>query len=214
MTIAHHPGEDWIAAYVAGALDLGQHVALATHLAACPACRRFARVLEGVGGAMIAEAAPAALAEGAFERTVLRLGEPASPAPPLRPEESDAPSNLPGFVRRYEFGRWRRLAPRVAMRPIVLPSPSPTRVFLLKAGAEAKLLEHSHDGVEMTCVLEGAFRRDGERYGPGDFDTGEGLDRHVPRIEPGEDCVSLVALSGRLRWRGFLGRLIGPFIRL
>lgn len=214
MTIAHHPGEDWIAAYVAGSLDPGQHVAIATHLAACPACRGFVRALERVGGAMMAEAAPAALAEGAFERTIRRLGEPAPPAPPARPETTDAPASLPGFVRRYEFGRWRRLGPRVAMRPIVLPAPSPTRVFLLKAGAGTKLPEHSHDGVEMTCVLEGAFRRDAARYGPGDFDTGEGPDRHEPRIEPGEDCVSLVALSGQLRWHGILGRLIGPFVRL
>ena len=35
MTIAHHPGEDLLAAFAAGSLDLGQRVAIATHLAAC-----------------------------------------------------------------------------------------------------------------------------------------------------------------------------------
>jgi putative transcriptional regulator len=214
MTIIHHPDDDLIAAYAAGSLDLGQHVAVATHLVVCLACRSFARALERVGGAMITEAAPATLTESAFERTVRRLDEPVPPAPPPRPETPDVPANLPGFVKRYEFGRWRRLAPRVAMRPIVLPAPSPTRVFLLKAAGGTKLLEHAHDGVEMTCVLKGAFRRDGGRYGPGDFDIGEGSVHHKPQIELGEENTCLVALKGELRWLGLLGRLIGPFIRL
>jgi putative transcriptional regulator len=76
------------------------------------------------------------------------------------------------------------------------------------------VIEHAHTGLEMTCVLAGAFRREGERYGPGDFDFGDGDIRHEPRIEEGDDCVSLVALQGELRWRGLLGRLIQPFVRL
>ncbi len=76
MTIAHHPEEDFLAAFAAGALDLGQRVAIATHLPACPSCRAFVRAMERVGGALIADAAPAALAEGALDRTLARIAEP------------------------------------------------------------------------------------------------------------------------------------------
>jgi putative transcriptional regulator len=214
MTIAHHPGEELLAAYAAGTADLGQRVAIATHLAACESCRKWARAMEQVGGALIADMAPSALTEGALARTLAQIDEPPPPAPGARPVCEDAPENLPRFVRAYEFGRWRRVAPRIAMRPIRLPEQGPTRVFLLKAGAGTKLIEHAHTGFEMTCVLAGAFRREGERYGPGDFDFGDEEVNHEPHIEQGDDCVSLVAMQGELRWQGLLGRLIQPFVRL
>jgi putative transcriptional regulator len=66
----------------------------------------------------------------------------------------------------------------------------------------------------MTCVLTGAFRQEGVLYGPGDFDSGEENDRHELRAENGADCLCLIALQGELRWRGFFGRLIQPFIRV
>ena len=214
MTIAHHPGEDLLAAFAGGSLDLGQRVAIATHLVACASCRDWVRAMEQVGGALIAGTAPAALAEGALARTLGRLGEPAPPAAPAPPVSEDAPGNLPRFVRAYEFGPWRRIAPRIAMRPIRLPEPGSTRVFLLKAAGGTKVIEHAHTGLEMTCVLTGAFRREGERYCPGDFDFGDDDVSHAPRSEVGEDCVSLIALQGELRWSGLIGRLIQPFVRL
>jgi putative transcriptional regulator len=214
MTIAHHPDEDLLAAFAAGGLDLGQRVAIATHLAACESCREWIRAMERVGGALIAEQPPAALAEEALARALARLDEP--PPTPLqpRPPRAEAPEALPRFVRTYDFGPWRRVAPNVTMRPIQLPEPGPTRVFLLKAAAGTKMIEHAHTGFEMTCVLTGAFRHEGGRYGPGDFDLGDGSVHHRPQIEGGEDCLSLVAMQGELRWQGLLGWLIQPFVRL
>ena len=214
MTIAHHPDDDLLAAFAAGGLDLGQRVAIATHLKACESCRAWVRGMEQVGGALVADAAPAGLAEGALARALARIDEAPPPPPAAPPARPDAPQALPRFVRTYDFGPWRRVAPGVAMRRIQLPEPGPTRVFLLKARAGARLLEHAHTGLEMTCVLTGAFRHEGGRYGPGDFDLGDGDVHHEPSIEEAEDCVSLVAMQGELRWQGLLGRLIQPFIRL
>jgi putative transcriptional regulator len=214
MTIVHHPDDELLAAYAAGSLDLGQHVAIATHLAACEVCRNWVQALERVAGALITEASPSALAAGALERALQRLDEPAPPAPQARRPCADAPKSLPGFVKRYDFGPWRWVAPRLSMRPILLPEPTPTRVFLLKGAAGTKLVQHAHTGFEMTCVLTGAFRHRGGRYGPGDFDFGDGAVRHGPQVEAGEECVSLVAMQGELRFQGLLGRLLQPFIRL
>ena len=214
MTIAHHPEEELVAAYAAGSLDLGQRVAIATHLAACPECRSFARSLERIGGAFIADSPPTPVREDALERALARLREPAPPPPPPPPVCPDAPSGLPAFVKRFAFGRWRQVAPRVSLRPISLPEASPTRVFLLKAVAGTKVLEHDHTGFEMTCVLSGGFSHHLGRFGPGDFDFGDASTRHAPHIDDDEDCVSLIAMQGKLVWRGVVGKLIQPFIRL
>ena len=214
MTIAHHPDEAMLAAYAAGVLDLGQRVAIATHLRGCSRCREWARAMEGVGGGIVEDCAPAALSDGALDRILPRLGEPA-PVCLARPGESaDLPPELPGFVRRYRFGDWRSVAPRVKMRPIQLPEPGPTRVFLLKAAPNTRLLQHEHTALEMTCVLRGAFRHDGGRYGPGDFDFGDDTVTHEPRVEEGDDCLCLVAMQGDLRWKGVWGLLARAFVRL
>ena len=76
------------------------------------------------------------------------------------------------------------------------------------------MLPHSHTGVEMTCVLVGAFRHDGGRFGPGDFDLGDEAIEHEPVVEARGECICLVAMQGRLQLNGFVGRLIQPFVRL
>ncbi len=214
MTIEHHPEEATLAAYAAGVLDLGQRVALATHLRGCPRCREWVRAMEGVGGDIVEDSSPVAMSDDALDRTLARLDDPAPPSLARPAETADAPLELPDFVRRYAFGDWRFVAPRVRMRPIHLPEPGPTRVFLLKSAPNMRLLQHEHGALEMTCILRGAFRHDGGRYGPGDFDLGDETVMHEPRIEEGQDCLCLVAMQGDLRWKGFWGLLARSFVRL
>jgi len=216
MSIEHHPSDSMLAAFVAGALDHGQHIAIATHLVSCRQCRAFMRSLEHVGGAVLTGITPAAMSKGALASVEARLHEPARRAAagvaPTVPE-SELPG-LPNFVRRYRFGNWKWIAPSVHLRPVVLPHPSDTRVFLLKSGPGTKMLQHSHTGIEMTCVLCGAFRQDGSHYGPGDFDLGDDTIDHQPIVEPGQDCICLVAMRGELRLNGLIGRIMQPFVRL
>ena len=75
MTIEHHPEEATLAAYAAGALDLGQRVALATHLRACPRCRAFVRAMERLGGAF-SRSRRRPMSADALARTLARLDEP------------------------------------------------------------------------------------------------------------------------------------------
>ena len=216
MSIEHHPTDSMLAAFAAGTLDHGQHVAVATHLVSCPQCRAFMRSMEQVGGAVLASLPPAAMSTGALAAVEARLNEPVRPAAavitPTVPE-TEVPG-LPKFVRRYRFGNWKWIAPSVHLRPIALPYDSDTRVFLLKSGPGTKMLQHTHTGVEMTCVLSGAFRQDGSRYGPGDFDLGDETIDHQPMVEGGQDCICLVAMQGELRLNGLLGRIMQPFVRL
>ena len=216
MSTRHHPYDEILVAFAAGVLDLGQHVAIATHLVSCLQCRNFVRVMEHVGGAVLTSLSPTRMTGGALARIEARLSEPTLPsATSTGPEAST--HNIPGlpdFVRRYQFERWTWIAPSVHWRRIVLPETSETRVFLLKSGPGTKMLEHSHSEIEMTCVLSGAFHHDGGHYGPGDFDFGDETMDHRPVIAPGADCVCLVEMRGELRLKGLIGRLMQPFVRL
>jgi putative transcriptional regulator len=172
--------------------------------------------MEQVGGAVLDRLQPAAMSSRALAEVEARLNEPARPAakqmaPSL--SETEVPA-LPQFVRRYRFENWKWIAPSVHLRPIVLPYASNTRVFLLRSGPGTKMLQHTHTGIEMTCILSGAFRQDGAHYGPGDFDLGDETVDHRPVVEPGQDCVCLVAMQGELQLKGLIGRIVQPFVRL
>ncbi|TYK91579.1 transcriptional regulator, partial [Streptococcus dysgalactiae] len=121
---------------------------------------------------------------------------------------------LPGFLDSYPDSSWRWIAPKVHLRPIRLPEPSETRVFLLRSSPGTRMIEHTHTGFEMTCVLSGSFVHAGGRFGPGDFDFGDGAVDHDIRIDSTDDCICLVAMQGDLKLNGVIGRLLQPLIRM
>lgn len=216
MTVHHHPPDELLAAFAAGTLDLGQHIAVATHLVGCASCRAAVRAMEHVGGAVLAALPPAAMSDGSFEALERRLNESRETSVAARHRGQafhDVPG-LPGFLHSYPDSSWRWIAPKVHLRPIRLPEPSETRVFLLRSSPGTRMIEHTHTGFEMTCVLSGSFVHAGGRFGPGDFDFGDGAVDHDIRIDSTDDCICLVAMQGDLKLNGVIGRLLQPLIRM
>lgn len=216
MTIHHHPPEELLTAYAAGLLDLGQHVAVATHLVGCARCRDAVRTMEYVGGAVLAGLPPTAMSSGAFASVEARLDRlvAATTSPPRRAAGLADVPGLPPFVREYAAGPWRWIAPKVHLRPLQLPEASSTRVFLLKSRPGTKMIEHTHTGFEMSCVLTGSFVHAGGHFGPGDFDLGDGDDDHEIMIDSQDDCICLIAMQGDLKLNGVIGGLLQPLIRM
>lgn len=216
MTIEHHPPEELLARFAAGRLDQAEHIVIATHVSMCVRCRRFVAAFERLGGAALEAAEPAALAAGAFDAVMARIGgseaAPAASAVPRPRRAEDA--GLPKVLDFYDIGRVRRIAPGLSMRPIVIPGAGRSRAFLLRSEPGTRMLEHTHTETELTCVLEGSFSHEGGHFGPGDFDLGDDTTDHRPIVGADMPCVCLVAMSGKLRINGLLGRLIEPFIRL
>ncbi|MBR0797548.1 cupin domain-containing protein [Bradyrhizobium jicamae] len=217
MTVHHHPSDELLTAFAGGTLDLGQHIAVATHLVGCPRCRTVVHAMEHVGGAVLADMPRSEMLPGSFEALERRLGEPIAanrPLPELPRRGFGDVGGLPPFLYGYPDSSWRWIAPKVHLRPIRLPQPSPTRVFLLRSSPGTKMIEHTHSGFEMTCVLSGSFTHAGGHFGPGDFDFGDGSVDHDVIIDSTDDCVCLVAMQGDLKLSGLIGRLLQPLIRM
>ena len=211
MTIRHHPSAETMAACVAGSLDLPRRLVVASHLEHCRACRRLAGDLEEAGGAML-EALPAAeMRADALAHTLARID---GPVPPALSEGRSPEPGLPACLRPYELGAWRWLGPGLEIRPILLPQPQAARLFLLKAKPGTRLPQHSHGGGEFTSVLTGAFVDESGRFGPGDFEEADEDMEHRPVVALEGACMCLVALEGRMKLSGFLGTLLGPFMRM
>lgn len=217
MTIHHHPPEELLSGFAAGVLDLGQHIAVATHLVACRHCRGTVQAFEHVGGTLLAGLPPTEMSMQAFAMVEARLsdGPSLSTTKPSLPNAHIADvAGLPPFVMNYPAGSWKWIAPKMHLRGIQLPEPSETRVFLLKSRPGTKMIEHSHTGFEMTCVLSGSFSHAGGHFGPGDFDFGDGTVDHEIVVDSAEDCICLIAMQGALKLNGVIGRLLQPLIRM
>src|SRR5579864_5918268 len=88
MTIQHHPMDTTLAAFAGGTLDEGRSLVVATHLAACPVCRRRLAAFEGVGGALLESLPKASMAAEALAQTLARLDAPAA-------ADATAPASTP-----------------------------------------------------------------------------------------------------------------------
>lgn len=217
MTTLHHPAEELLLGYAAGTLDAGAHLALATHLFACRKCRDLVDSMEELGGEMLGSAPVTAMKTGAFGKIEALLDEPEPARPAASAPQCEALIDVPGlppYARRLEAGKWRWIAPGLHLQPLNPPADSATRVFLLRARPGMRFLPHGHSGVELTCVLNGSFCHDGERYGAGDFDCGDSDGDHAITIGDESECLCLVALTGELQFRGLAGRIVQPFIAI
>jgi putative transcriptional regulator len=209
MSITHHPSTETLASFAAGTLDEARSIVVAAHVNGCAHCRTMLGSFEQLGGTLIERASPVALRGGALDAAVARLDELGERPPGSRPAALD----YPAVLAPYDVGPWRWIGRGLHWRKADVPSDNGTSVFMLKAAPGTWMPHHRHAGTEWTCVLEGAFRHDLGRYGPGDFDEADDSVEHKPYVEEGATCVCLVALQGGLRLQGWMGRLLQPFVR-
>ena len=215
MTVTHHPAADTVAAYVAGSLDEGRSLVIASHIEMCANCQRWQASLERIGGALLVASSPTAMRPNAIQRAFacLDLPEPArtsSQGPPVPP--ADLPM-LPDAAKAHAIGRWSWIGIGIRHRPVKLFETGGARVFLLKVAPGVQLPKHTHTGTEMTLVLSGAFSHAGGRFGPGDIEEADESVDHVPVVEASQACVCLVAMEGQLRLLGPFGHLLQPLVR-
>jgi len=218
MTINHHPSHDLLLAYAAGDIGEAWSLAIATHMALCPDCRRVVRDAEAIGGALIDEIVPERLASDALLKTLAYAATvEANPAAVSKRSRVDgARPILPQPLRDYAGGdvdalRWRRLGRGPFHIPLI-KSQSGEVARLLKIPAGQSVPEHGHNGIELTLVLSGSFTDKISRFGRGDLETADPELVHQPIAEAGEDCVCLAVTDAPLRFRSPLARLVQPFI--
>lgn len=207
--IIHHPSELTLASYAAGTLDEARRLVVATHVAQCSGCQISVRGLIEAGGIMLDEVEPVKMREDALSEALKALDQMPSAAVAALPD-----ADLPQPLADYAMGPWRWIGNGVHWRSVSVPVVDDIRVFMLRAKGGTHLPRHRHEGIEWTCVLEGAFKHDLGRFGPGDFDEADASIEHNPVVEEGAACVCLVALKGNIQLQSLLGRLLQPLIRL
>jgi putative transcriptional regulator len=194
----HHPSDDILTAYAAGALEPGFGLVVGAHLEVCAHCRARVRAFEAASGAALEHLPEAHVGEDALAKVMARLDErtPVEARPDPRP-----------FIERLSLQRKKWVAPGVWVAGVNTPHAPQNRVYLLSVAAGGLTARHEHSGAEFCTVLKGAYRDELGLFSAGDFAAAYEDLNHQPIVHGDETCVCLFATDGRLRAQGLLGRL-------
>lgn len=212
--IRHHLSDDLLAAHAAGDLPEAFGLVVAVHLSMCDECRARSMTLEALGGAVLEGGEAAAMGESALGAALARLDGLAQ-AP--RPSPAVRSTDLPAPLAEYVGGglaavKWRSVGKGV--KQAILPTDRLASARLLRIPGGVAVPDHGHKGLELTLVLQGAFRDETGRFGPGDVEIAGDELEHLPVAEAGPECICLAATEAPLRFKGLVPRLAQPFFRI
>jgi putative transcriptional regulator len=213
MTIVHHPADELLVSYAAGATDEAVSLVVATHLALCPVCRRTVAKAESIGGAMLESGAPVPLDGDALDRVLSRLNEAAPLPATLKPVSARA-ARVPEPLRSYIGGgfdavRWTKIDGGISFKPLMKVGRA--RVQLIRSKAGHSVGTHTHSGEEFTLILAGGYTDVTGSYAPGDLHSTTPEILHCPIADEGEDCIVLAVSDGPLKFQSFVVGLIGKW---
>jgi putative transcriptional regulator len=214
MTIKHHLSDDLLMAYSAGDLPEAFNLVIATHVSLCDDCRARLEAYDALGGAVIEEQV-AEMSMGSLEACLTRIeGLPQANARAPRRGNGIFPAPLVDYIGGgLDAVKWRPLG-LGARQAILKMGDNGASVRLLSIPGGMAMPDHGHSGLEMTLVLQGAFRDEGDRFGRGDIEVADDSLEHTPIAEQGETCICLAATQGPLRFNRLIPRLAQPFFRI
>lgn len=214
MNIRHHLSDALLMAYSAGDLPEAFSLVVATHVSMCDECRARSETFDTLGGAVIEEHT-CQMAAGSLEDCLSRIDglSQANARAPLR-GDGIFPAPLVDYVGGgVDSVKWRPLG-LGARHAILRTSETGASVRLIYIPGGAAMPDHGHDGLEMTLVLQGAFRDANDRFGRGDIEIADDSMEHKPVAEQGAPCICLAATEGKLRFNALLPRLAQSFFRI
>lgn len=212
MPTKHHLPPEWLMDYAAGALSEAGSVMVASHLSLCPACRCALGQMEAAGGALLDSAEPVPVSESCHQKMMAMIEAEKAPCPAVPASPSSLCRTLPAPIRAVAgcgAGELRFEKATAGIERVILPTKDTATLQIVRMKAGSTLPRHSHDGHEITLVLGGTLRDDGQLYRRGDVMACEAGLVHSPVVGEAEDCLCLVLTDAPIRLTGFWERVLG-----
>lgn len=211
MTTGNYDSIDTLLSrYAAGALPEPARVLVAAHLELKPDNRAFVGGLEALAGGEMEAEAPMAI--GARDARLAAIFASSAPQP-VTPARSDG--LFPPAMRDF-FGfdadrvPWRTKMPGFREFEMGEIDGCHVSLFWIKPGR--KIPHHTHEGSELTLVVDGAFRDTTGRYGRGDIAIADQSVNHRPIAETERPCISFAVTDAPLRFNGPIGQRLSDIL--
>lgn len=208
--ITHHTPDSLIAAYASGNLSQPYSLVVAAHISLCLECRASYEAHQTVGGTFLETSKTELVSEGLKAGVLDLLDEPFEAQKTY--QRSGA---YPGPVMEALKGkppRWKRLG--MGTRQSILSSGPDGSVRLLYIPPGQAVPDHSHNGLELTLVLQGSFHDETGRFEVGDIEIADQSLEHTPIAGMGAPCICLAATDTPLRFASLIPRLLQPILRI
>ena len=203
----HRPTDEMLADFAFGAALPGTALLVAAHLTHSPESRARVAALEGIGGAFLEDEAPADMAPGALDAVLAKIDMPAEIAPTEPVDQGPLPLPvIDALGMGFTDIPWKFRLPGGA--EYELDGYGDQKVSLLRARAGAKVPQHTHEGLEMTLILQGALQDGGTVYRKGDVSINDEDDDHRPQAVGDETCYCLIVQQGGLKFTGTFSRIL------
>lgn len=208
----YHPSDELLMEFTAGQKQDALGIMVACHLESCRECRKRSQVFEQLGGEILSESQETPLSEGLLGKLLSRLGEA-----PAKETEVQGDARLPRPLRRFVPGYfdslpWSGFSKNIKEFTLPLGDNRYVAKFY-KIAAGKELPVHTHKGNEFTLVMSGQFSDDAGDYKQGDFILADDNIKHQPRAGMNEDCICFAVMDAPLKFTGFFGRMLNPFMR-
>lgn len=209
--IAHHIPEAILASYVSGTLAQPFALVVAAHVSICEDCRANLAAHEAVGGALLDDFDPISITGDLRNRVMAGLDDDVVPEP-VRPRGDDTFPTPVLEALGSKPPKWRSLGP--GAKQCILNAGKEGSVRLLHIAPGFAVPDHTHGGLELTLVLQGAFKDETGRFARGDLEVADDDLEHTPVAEDGKPCICLAATDAPLKFSAFMPRLLQPLFRI
>jgi putative transcriptional regulator len=204
--------DNLLANYVAGSLPMPLQHLVGAHLEIKDDNRAFVAGLEGLAGTAIEQQAAAPL-DDRDARLAAIFGAPEdNDAPEASVRHDDVlPQALAGLVPfTSDTIPWRAKMPGYKECPLGVIDGCEVNLLWIRPGR--KMPDHTHEGSEITLVLDGAFSDANGRYGRGDIALADEDVDHSPVAESDRPCICLAITDAPLRLTGSYRQIFADFI--
>ena len=214
-------GEALLLDYAAGALNEALSLVVSTHLSMSSSSRAFVKQCETIGGhLLVSECEPISVSSTCFETVMAKLEQECrdhySPCKSLNTNSFqgiDIPSPLSEVLNPIQHDRclWHKMLKGMEFLDVLRCDQSLARLFRMAPATAVP--SHSHTGLEVTLILDGAFSDETGEYFMGDLIVEDETTTHTPVSCPRQGCVCLAVTTSPVRLTGWVGRFINPFLR-
>jgi len=221
--IKHHPSEKFLHQFVDGQLPASLSAAVAIHLDYCPHCAEIVQQhteqhaqqcfdLASLGKQTESQQ-PLSMMQMTDDLMAMmnditadeRQDEPLEAAK-LTIKVKDQMFDLPRTLNNMAIDGFSGFG-KISRAKIDLGE-GEVHSHLLYMAPKGEVPKHTHEGFELTLLLEGEFSDDAGDYKPGDFILLDGKHNHQPYSENG--CLCMTVVSDALRFTEGFSRLLNP----
>jgi putative transcriptional regulator len=212
MGNSHYTSMDnLLASYVAGALPAPLQGLVSAHLELKDSNHGFVAGLEDLAGTAMESQDGISLTDRDARLSAIFDAPQDEPVQVLRHHDGTIPVALSGLVPyTSDTIPWRTKMP--GYKECALGVIDGCEVNLLWIRPGRKMPDHTHEGSEITLVLDGAFSDANGRYGRGDIAIANEDVDHSPVAENDRPCICLAITDAPLRLTGSYRQILSDFI--